>query len=387
MKESKPEWYKQAENGPFDHEGFREEHKRRVLLSLRQSEPPRTRQERSKFPGRRFHWLAVPFMLLFLAGGAWLWWSGNPGDTVREKHLAGASRETPPPGVSKEVWHTAQTALTEIAGKEMKFVRSERPDSRSVFMEFRGGDQEYALFSIDTATQSVTRAISTALLNEASIDPETKEKAEKELKAEGFTGSLNFTARRHVLFRWDHEQQDDVQISLRSGEAHANFVNGDIESLRFELETSRVPVSAGQAAKAALTGLNSQLNRQPLTRAYFLRYYDLDRRDLDLKYGENAGAIVNADTYEVIQAGDWSLRGKARGSVQIKEISRVKTELSPLVKETLGVDLKDYKTTFDPKTPYTVTFVRDNGESVHVAYNLYQYVHFIQRKNAVDIGQ
>ncbi|EHB62703.1 hypothetical protein [Paenibacillus lactis] len=375
MNETRPQWYEKAKQGPFENKRFTANHKQAVMMKIEESKSSSTRfKDRGGNRKRMYRGYTAAAILVLVAAG-WLWNSEvfNTNPTYQAQSML---TEVPPAGVTNEVWNTARSAMSDVVGKEMKFERSEKLDNNQMLLKFRGEGDDFADLWIDTASNEVVRAISTANLPKASA-ASMDDKAKNELKKLGYKGQFDYSVERHVMYNLDNNTQDTVLISLKSEDAKVDFSNGEMESVWLSNSMDDVPLEVEQAASAALQKLRGTEEIPPLTKSFQTNYIRLGHHVLELHYGEDAIVYYELNQQEITQVSDWSLNGTAKSSIQVKEQHTVKDAVAPLINNILGVDITSYQETVNMKNPGSYLFVKEGEPSIEVAYNANKYVYSI----------
>ncbi|WP_215158274.1 M56 family metallopeptidase [Paenibacillus sp. ISL-20] len=258
--------------------------------------------------------------------------------------------------------------------KEMSAV----PESQQWFLEFIGDGTGHTYIWVNEKTGKLERVKLGIDLPLDSVDSTMLGLAKQALKDEGYEGLTDFMAHRVIEFDPELDYSYEVQTRFVDGPAEVLFSNDEISQVFFEMNPDHVTEEQNQRGQAALSTLREQAGDQ-LIAAH--RLIAGEEGYINLQYKDGSHVNYHPESYEISQIAISETAVEKEQKVISMTPEQLTKTAAPIASELFQVDLGEYTLTMHKKVPGTATFSKEGQFNIHVSYNKYGEIYFIDRNN------
>lgn len=371
MEDHKPEWYTQAQKGPFGNQKFTTDHADNVMRRI-QGDQQRMRSQSGK--RLRVRMLATASFVILLGLGIFMF-SGMPsGERTNEPtHAAVFTQFT-----EAELQQTAEQAVQDFLGKSYSFDHREWLDrQKQIFFSYKKGENSADIW-INYETGELAQAKMSTVLSADKIDSEMQSRAE-ELKARlGYADDSAYDVFRYVEYDAGKETSLQIQNNFRAEKWRIGFVNNEFNYASATLEASAVPEAAREIGDEALMLLRGGGDAE-LTSAF--RAMGEGEDTLMLHYGSEAAVTIDTVTGEVQQVYDQKLDQRKKSdaeslTIMDRKLSMIdgdplREKVAPILSNIFGItNVYEYSLTKRGKESGNLTFWKLGNSHITVYYDI-----------------
>lgn len=371
MEDHKPEWYTQAQKGPFGNEKFTTDHADNVMRRI-QGDQQRMRSQSGK--RLRVRMLAAASFVILLGLGIFVF-SGRPsGEVTNEPAQAAVSTQF----TEAELQQTAEQAVQDFLGKSYSFDHREWLNKqKQIFFSYKKGENSADIW-INYETGELAQAKMSAVLSADKIGSEMQSRAE-ELKAKlGYADDSAYDVFRYVEYDAGKATALQIQNNFRAEKWRIGFVNGEFEYASATIEVSAVTEEARNASEKALLLLGGNGDAE-LTLAF--RAIGEGEDTLTLHYGSEAAVTIDTATQKIQQVYDQKLDKREKADAEAlaimdRKLSMIdgdplREKVAPILSNIFGIaNLYEYSLIKRGQESGNVTFYKLGNSHITVYYDI-----------------
>lgn len=252
------------------------------------------------------------------------------------------------------------------------------PENHQWFLDFLGDGTGHTYIWVNDKTGMLERVKLGIDLQPSSVESGMIDQAKQALKDGGYEGPTDFKAHRVIEFDPELGYSYEVQTRFVDGPAEVLFSNDKISQVSFEMNPAHVTEEQNRRGQAALSALREYAGDQ-LTAAH--RLIAGKEGYINLQYKDGSHVNYHPETYEISQiAVSETAAGKKQKVINMTPQQLTKTA-APIASELFQADLGEYTLTMHKKAPGTATFSKAGQLNIHVSYNKYGEIYFIDRNH------
>lgn len=385
MEDHKPEWYAQAQKGPFGNEKFTTRHVDNVMRRIQGDQ----QQMRSRSASRlHVRMLACASFIILIGLGIFMF-SGWPfGEGTNQPTQATVSSQF----TETELQQTAEQTVQDLLGKSYSFDHKEWLEKqKQIFFSYQKGENSADIW-INYETGELVEAKMSAVLSADEISSEMKSRTE-ELKAKiGYANDSAYDVFRYVEYDAGKDPAPQIQNNFRAEKWRIGFVNDEFNYASATFEASAVPEAARQIGDEALMLLSGGEDDE-LTLAF--RAMGEGEDTLTLHYGSEATVTLGSATRKIQQVSDKKLveiDKSDAGALTVldRKLSNIdgdelREKARPILKELFGVnDVEEYRLIKRDREPGNLTFYRSGNPLITVYYDTHLTIWKVAKDLAIQ---
>lgn len=249
------------------------------------------------------------------------------------------------------------------------------PENHQWFLDFIGDGTGHTYIWVNDKTGTLERVKLGIDLQPSSVESGMIDQAKQALKDGGYEGPTDFKAHRVIEFDPELDYSYEVQTRFVDGSAEVLFSNDKISQVSFEMNPAHVTEEQNRRGQAALSTLREYAGDQ-LTAAH--RLIAGKEGYINLQYKDGSHVNYHPETYEISQIAVSETAAGKQKVINMTPQQLTKTA-APIASELFQADLGEYTLTMHKKAPGTATFSKAGQLNIHVSYNKYGEIYFIDR--------
>ncbi|MFI2855557.1 hypothetical protein ACH6EH_00305 [Paenibacillus sp. JSM ZJ436] len=360
MKHTRPDWYKQAQNGPFLRHGFTNSNYAKVLQTIesRESIPVTKRRRGGVLFLNITLGLGITALILTIIGTL------NPGQFMNTETSSSVLK-------ASDLRARASWVMENIVGKEMMLEKSEAHSEQTLF-SYRGTGEDHAWIWIHNKTGAY-QVESKAWMAHSSLGRDEEYKLQTELAKQGISLPRNYSVQRHV-------KDQLVTVTVEGKSFHAKFEQGNIQALSVSKPVTSVPDEVNRKVSAVLKsmGIAQELL---VTNVRQVNYYDVEVFDLEIHFGELATVHYDLSKDQIIEIKLFRSTPEIKQHMAALIAPDSEKDVAFLwIMKILDVNLNQYDQVINTKAPGSAQYIQKNSPSITITYSPSRHIYAIRRE-------